>query len=78
MWSSYCWNGFGWWWGSLFTFLFWVLIICCLVILIKHRSEPQGPKNDAKEAPLDILKRRYASGEINSQEFAQMKKDLGY
>jgi putative membrane protein len=33
-------------------------------------------KNLPPEAPLEILKRRYAAGEISKEEFQQMKKDL--
>jgi putative membrane protein len=29
------------------------------------------------ESPLDILKRRYALGEITKEQFEQMKKDIG-
>lgn len=76
MWSWYCWNGFGWYWGSLFSILFWVLIIWCFIALIRHSTESGTPKGDVKEFPLDVLKRRYAKGEINPDEFARMKKDL--
>ncbi len=31
-----------------------------------------------KETPLEILKRRYAAGEISREEFERMKQELGY
>lgn len=76
------WGGFGGYGmgilGGLFMLLFWGLIIVGLVLVVRWlwdhgRSEtPVG----AVEAPLDILKRRYARGEITKEEFDRMKQDL--
>ncbi len=41
-----------------------------------HREPPEQRGTGASERPLDILNRRYASGEITKEEFDQMKRDL--
>jgi putative membrane protein len=71
------WGGFsllGW----LVMFLFWLLVVLGVVALIRclSRSELEG-KNKKEKTPLDILKERYASGEISKEEFEEKKKDLG-
>lgn len=65
----------GWWVGGMWFFplLFWVLVIAGTVFIIKWLRE-RGQKQ--KESSLDILKRRYASGEIDRDIFEQMKKDI--
>jgi putative membrane protein len=55
--------------------IFWILIFVGLVLLIKYLWERAGPKG-AQELPLEILKKRFARGEINKEEFEEKKKDL--
>ncbi len=56
--------------GSLFMVLFWGLIIYGVVVL----SRRDGSEN--KHRALDIIKERYAKGEITKEHFESMKKDL--
>ncbi|MCK5504934.1 MAG: SHOCT domain-containing protein [Thermodesulfovibrionia bacterium] len=67
---------YGWGMGSgwLFMVLFWVLAIAGVFFLIKLIG---GSKKEAKtETAIDILKKRYASGEIGREEFEEKKKDI--
>ncbi len=60
--------------GWIFLLLFWGLIIFAIISIIQ-RLIP-GNRSLKRESALDILKKRYASGEINHQEFSEMKSAL--
>jgi len=60
--------------GWMLPLLFWGLIIYGVISIIR-RLIP-GNKFSKPESALDILKKRYASGEINDQEFSEMKSVL--
>jgi putative membrane protein len=65
------------WWGMswIFMIIFWGLVILGLIFLIRWLA---GKRKDTKseESALDILRRRYARGEINQEEFEQKKRGL--
>lgn len=63
--------------GMFGMLLFWVLIIAGIVVLVKWLAGSQGAAAapPAKTA-LDIVKERYARGEIDKEEFEQKKRDL--
>jgi putative membrane protein len=70
--------GQGWGWlGILLMVIVWALVILGIVALVRWlwTAGPRRPAGHA-ESPLDILKSRYAKGEINKEEFEQKKKDL--
>ena len=70
---GYGWNGFN-TFGWVFMIFFWLLLILGVIALIRYLSK-SGPSKEG-QTPLDILKARYARGEINQKEFEEMKKDL--
>lgn len=70
-----------WFWGGgmWFGWIFWVAIIGLIIWLVlnqsnRHREEYFPPKTT--ESPMDILKKRYAKGEISHEEFERMKKNI--
>jgi len=80
-------RGYGWGWGmhpmwgvwglgiGLMMLLFWGIVIVGLVLAIRWIvSEGRPPQSDRA---LDILRQRYASGEIGKEEFEAKKRDLG-
>ena len=78
-WGGYGGNGMGMGIvGGLFMLLFWGLIILGLVLVVRWLWDQgrSGAAATTAEPPLDILKRRYARGEIGKEEFERMKKDL--
>jgi putative membrane protein len=71
--------GFGW----IFMLLFWSLIIWAIIVLAKNLSgdstcygSHQGRKDELDDKAMNILKERYAKGEISKEEFDKIRKDL--
>lgn len=66
--------------GMIFMMIFWVLAIVGLVFLIKWLVQgtigQKGKVDDNSSNAIDILKKRYASGEIDKAEFETRKRDL--
>lgn len=84
MWNSFGnMGGFGLGFGWMFMLLFWGLVIWVVFALVRSvsghscwgghsRDEHEHKRNNA----LDILKERYAKGEVSKEDFEKMKKDL--
>lgn len=69
----------GWMMGGmwLLLILFWILIITGVVLIVRWLTERNGQeKISLTESPLDILKTRYAKGEIDREIFEKMKQDI--
>jgi putative membrane protein len=74
MYGMYGINGMNWGWGMGFG---WLLGIVILVVIIwavtKGINAGQNPAQTEKKSALDILKERYARGEINKEEYEEKK-----
>jgi putative membrane protein len=67
------------WFGMIFMIIFWVLVIVGLVFLIKWliQTTSNGKTGGRMgSSAIEILKERYARGEIDKAEFEAKRKDL--
>lgn len=77
-----------WGWGYLMGWFFpiimaafWIAVIFAIIFLIRwlvtlgHRTNRVVRQQDSA---MEILRMRYAKGEINKEEFEAKKKDLGH
>jgi len=70
--SNYGWGvGFGW----IFMIFLWALVIFGIMYVVKAISR-KTDRQGIDETPLDLLKKRYAQGEITKEEFERIKDDL--
>lgn len=61
--------------GGFFVWLILLIVLGVAVYFIVQASK-KNVTGEAQDTPLDILKKRYARGEITKEEFDRMKKDL--
>jgi putative membrane protein len=86
------WNGGGGYWGAggwiglFFMILFAVAVVVAIVFLVRYLTQgttgsqthatPPTAYGSGPEPPKEILKRRYAAGEIDRDEYLQKLGDL--
>lgn len=71
--SHYGWMSGGMW---FFPVLFWALIIAGAVFLFRRGADQNRGGSTNAESALDILKKRYAKGEIDEETFKRMKQEI--
>ncbi len=87
--GSHMWDGgwHGWFFGPIMMIVFIALAVVVVVLLVRWLGGPghgyghgQGGAHHAAptgKTPLDILKERYARGEIDKEEFEERRRVLG-
>lgn len=67
------------WAGIILNFIFFILIIIGIILLIvwlvKRASHP-GTEGKTGSKAIEVLKERYARGEITKDQYESIKKDL--
>jgi putative membrane protein len=67
------------WFGGILMVIFWIAVIIGIIFLIRwlvQSTSGGGHGARSEESAMEILKKRYARGEIDKKEFEQKKKDL--
>jgi putative membrane protein len=62
--------------GLGFMGIFWVVLIIVGLIFFRQFNKGKRGPEDTGSTPLEILKQRYARGEIDKQEYETKKRDL--
>jgi putative membrane protein len=78
----YGWYGYqgpgllGWGLGVIAQIGVWLIIGIVIVSVVKHLHNKESDYETQTGKALDILKERYAKGELTKKEFEDMKKDI--
>lgn len=60
----------------LFPSILFFIILILVPLFFWQRGCPFKTSKEESQTPLEILKKRYAKGEISKDEFEQIKKDI--
>ena len=62
--------------GGPLMWIIFLILIGVVIYFIVQSTKSKTPESSPRETPMDILKKRYAKGEITKEEFDQAKRDL--
>lgn len=64
------------WWHMGGMWFFWIVVIVVLIFLIRWLAVSPQRTEAPRESAIDILKQRYARGEIDKEEYERKLSDL--
>jgi putative membrane protein len=65
-----------WGWGGGLMMILWIVLLAALIFWIVRSAQRSSNGHPQTDSAMDILKKRYARGEISKEEFDERKKDL--
>ncbi len=79
--GPHMWNGgwHGWFFGPIMMLVFLAVVVVVVVLLVRWFGRPghgAGLDSHPGKTPLDILKERFAKGEIDKEEFEERRRVL--
>jgi putative membrane protein len=68
--------GYGWWFMPLIPVMFLLLLVLGAYFLLKEFTSGERAVSSQSNRALELLKERYARGELTREEYLKMKEEL--
>lgn len=62
--------------SMIFGWIFWFAVIVAAIWLVARMSSPRHRADNSSAKPLEILKERFAKGEINREQYEESRRTL--
>jgi Predicted membrane protein len=69
-------GGYGYGYGGMFMWILFLILLGVAIYFIVQNTRSKNLEGQSRETPIDILKKRYAKGEITKEDFDRMKNEL--
>jgi putative membrane protein len=69
-------GGYGYGYGGMFMWILFLILLGVVIYFIIQNTRSKNLEGQSRETPIDILKKRYAKGEITKEDFDRMKNEL--
>lgn len=78
-WHMGDWTGWGpgWGWHAVGHLLWWALLVAGIVAVLRWARRQGTPPPTGADRALDVLRERYARGEIDREEYEERRRVLG-